>query len=265
MNDIPHLLVRFNMAVIKDVPLDKDETSIGRKSTNDLVLDNQAVSGVHCKIRKEKDGYTLVDMDSTNGTFINGRKVTREPLKHKDQLRIARYSVEFLWESKTVGEINVSAEQVNELTVDKAPEKTTEGSQPYVGDAPVKTETVPQQIGATLKGDRVLPPAHGIVKIISGGDQTEIKLTELMTYIGTAPQALIKIKGFMAPELAAAISRRPDGYFLKAIKPGLAKVNGMSVNDQIFLESGALIEAGGTNMVFYVNEEEKTDKKMDGK
>jgi hypothetical protein len=77
-----------------------------------------------------------------------------------------------------------------------------------------------------------------------------------MTYIGTGTQANIKIKGFMAPELAAAISRRPDGYFLKAVKVGYPKVNGISVTDQIFLESGALIEVGGTNMVFYLTDEQ---------
>jgi hypothetical protein len=78
-----------------------------------------------------------------------------------------------------------------------------------------------------------------------------------MTYIGTSAQAAVRIKGFMAPELAAAITRRPDGYFLKAVKPGYPKVNGVNIKDQIFLESGALIEVGNVNMVFYVDDPKK--------
>lgn len=262
MQELPHLLIKFNMAVIKDIVIDKDEISIGRKSSNDVALDNQAVSGTHCKIRKEKDDYVLVDMESTNGTFLNGRKVTREKLKHKDAIRVARYSIEFLWEAKAFEEFSknppsnvviepdvaVAPERTIAPTNDKAPEKAPFGIPPEP----------PKQIGATLKGDRVLPEASGIIKVISGGEgPMEIRLTELMTYIGTGSQAAIKIKGFMAPELAAAISRRPDGYFLKAVKAGYPKVNGINVTDQIFLESGALIEVGGTNMVFYVDDPAK--------
>jgi hypothetical protein len=78
----------------------------------------------------------------------------------------------------------------------------------------------------------------------------------LVTYIGTTDQAAIKIKGFLVPSLAAAISHRPEGYFLKAVKAGYPKVNGNAVNEQVYLENGALIEVGGTNMVFY-----QSDKK----
>jgi hypothetical protein len=267
MLDVPHIIIRFNMAVIKDVQLDKNELTVGRKEGNDIVLDNQAVSGSHCKIRKEKEDYVLVDNDSTNGTFINGRKVTRETLKHKDQIRIARYSLEFLWESKAFEEFAKKDEHA--IIVDpEMPkpeliiEKQGEGAGVPYGTV-AKVEEPPTQIGATLKGDRPLPAPSGIIKVISGGDgPLEVRLTDLMTYIGTGTQAAVKIKGFMAPELPAAITRRPDGYFLKAVKPGYPKVNGVHINDQIFLESGALIEVGNTNMVFYLDDHKK---KIDGK
>jgi hypothetical protein len=98
-----------------------------------------------------------------------------------------------------------------------------------------------------------------VVRIISGGvdGQAEVILKELVTYIGASDQAIIKIKGFLAPSLAAAISRRPEGYFLKAVKAGYPKVNGNAVNEQVFLENGALIEVGGTNMVFYFSDKRK--------
>ena len=97
------------------------------------------------------------------------------------------------------------------------------------------------------------------IKVISGqvGDQAEIEIKDNVTYIGTSDQAILKIRGFLAPDLAAAISKRPDGFFLRAVKPGYPKVNGQPVQEQIFLESGALIEAGGTNFVFYFNDPNK--------
>jgi hypothetical protein len=100
---------------------------------------------------------------------------------------------------------------------------------------------------------------HGLIKIIMGGvdGQTEIQLKDNVTYMGSSDQAAIKIKGFLVPHLAAAISRRPEGYFLKAVKPGYPKVNGVAIHEQVLLENGAMIEAGGTNMVFYATESKK--------
>jgi hypothetical protein len=91
------------------------------------------------------------------------------------------------------------------------------------------------------------------IRVVAGSvnGQNEVHLKDMVTYIGTSDQAQIKIKGLLAPGLAAAISRRQEGYFLKAIKAGYPKVNGNPVQEQIFLENGALIEVASTNMVFY--------------
>jgi len=83
--------------------------------------------------------------------------------------------------------------------------------------------------------------------------QLEVPLKDLVTYVGTTNQAQIKIKGFLAPSIAAAISRRPDGYFLKAVKAGYPKVNGNAIQEQVLLENGAMIEVGGTSMVFHAS------------
>jgi pSer/pThr/pTyr-binding forkhead associated (FHA) protein len=228
-------------------------------------------------------------LNSTNGTFLNGRKVSKETLKNKDQIRIARYVMEFASDeivlhrgdeqfvmdtpviesnekpAETEKQIDILRQSMGLPTKGEAPKPELIKNEPVASAVPepAPVAEVKEQMGAHLKGDRPLPPASGVVKIISGAadDRMEYKLTELSTYIGTANQALIKIKGFMAPDLAAAISRRPEGYFLKAVKSGYPKVNGVNVKDQIFLESGALIEVGGTNMVFYVNDPSKNGSK----
>jgi len=54
---MPKIIVKFGAAVIKEMPVDKDVITIGRKEDNDISIDNPAVSGHHAKIFKQGDGY----------------------------------------------------------------------------------------------------------------------------------------------------------------------------------------------------------------
>lgn len=234
--------LKFNSAVIKEVKLSKDETTFGRKPSNDIVIDHPTISGFHGKLRKEGDHYIVEDLNSTNGTFINGRRVKSGQLKDNDQVGIAGHILDF--------------------HEDDGPAPAP--AAPVATDLPASIDALRKGLGIGSDG-KILPPENGgepvvgIVRIIAGGvnGQSEITLKDLVTYIGTTDQALIKIKGFMAPDLAAAISKRPDGFFLKAVKAGYPKVNGASVQEQTLLENGALIEIGGTNMVFYRSDAKK--------
>ena len=215
--------VKFNSAVIKEVNLTKDEMTIGRKPNNDIAIDHPTISGFHGKIKKAGDVYTIEDLNSTNGTFLNGRRIKSAQIKDNDQIGIAGHILDFHSDEK-----KKNAEPIVEKTPEQAPS----------------------------------PLMMGFVRLIAGGvdNQSEIQLKDLVTYIGTGDQALIKIKGFMAPDLAAAISRRPEGFFLKAVKPGYPKVNGLAIQEQILLENGAEIEVGGTNLVFYRSDGKKASE-----
>jgi hypothetical protein len=104
------------------------------------------------------------------------------------------------------------------------------------------------------------PGNYGILKILSGGvGQTEIVIKDPLTYIGTGDKAAVKIKGLLAPSLAAAISKKAEAYFLKAVKAGYPKVDGQSIQDQILLENGSMLEIGGTVMIFQKHEEKKPE------
>ena len=89
------VFIKFDSAIIKEVELTKNVVTFGRKEDNDIILDNPAISGHHGKIFKEGDRYILEDLKSTNGTFVNGNKVTKALLKNKDQIGIARHILEF--------------------------------------------------------------------------------------------------------------------------------------------------------------------------
>jgi len=87
-----------------------DETTIGRESANTLSLRHASVSRRHCVIRKVADEFKLVDLNSFNGTFVNGLPVKEQTLAHADQLRVGNLSLLFLLEE---GEETTSGQLVS--------------------------------------------------------------------------------------------------------------------------------------------------------
>jgi putative nucleotidyltransferase with HDIG domain len=67
--------------------------TIGRDPENVIVLDHTAISRFHCRLTCEKDQYFVHDLGSTNGTYLNGRRVTRERLSPGDELIIANVGI----------------------------------------------------------------------------------------------------------------------------------------------------------------------------
>jgi pSer/pThr/pTyr-binding forkhead associated (FHA) protein len=71
-------------------------STVGRSEGNTLVIDEDTVSAQHAVFRHERGRWWLVDLDSTNGTFINGRPVTgRQPLATGDQVSFGRVALAF--------------------------------------------------------------------------------------------------------------------------------------------------------------------------
>ena len=82
--------------VVKSFTLDKERTTIGRSQNNDIVIDEDAVSGEHARIDLVPNEYMegvfdtfIEDLDSTNGTFVNDERVKRQQLFNSDHIRIA--------------------------------------------------------------------------------------------------------------------------------------------------------------------------------
>ena len=70
-------------------------TSLGRSKANDLVLDDVSVSSQHCRIRPEDGAFVLLDLKSTNGTFVNERRVTSHKLAEGDVIRLGEMQLQF--------------------------------------------------------------------------------------------------------------------------------------------------------------------------
>jgi len=75
-------------------------TSIGRAKANDIVLDDLGVSSEHCRIRPEEGRFVLHDLKSTNGTYVNERRVTRHPLAEGDVIRLGETTLQFRMEHR---------------------------------------------------------------------------------------------------------------------------------------------------------------------
>ncbi len=87
------LVVSLDGVVIKEVQITKEKTSLGRRPYNDIVIDNLAVSGEHAVFLRKDDEVRIDDLNSTNGTYVNGRAIKSERLKHNDLIEIGRYKI----------------------------------------------------------------------------------------------------------------------------------------------------------------------------
>lgn len=216
---MPKLMLKFEAAFIKEIKLDKPSYTLGRKPDNDIVLDNAAVSGHHAKMYESGGTWFVEDLNSTNGTFVNGKKTLKSGLKPGDIVTLVKYSIVFADESAAPAA--------------KAP-----------AEAPL-----PQQRGR--------PPAGALEVLENPADgRKEFELTALSTYIGKSAQAAIPYKagGLFGggPELAVVITLRPEGYWLNPIKEDYAKYNGNPLKEKVPLQDDDTIEVGVTRFRFFV-------------
>lgn len=70
--------------------LRRDVLNLGRDPRNDLALADNLVSAMHAQIRREPNGYVIYDLNSRNGTFVNGRRITRHRLRSGDRITVGR-------------------------------------------------------------------------------------------------------------------------------------------------------------------------------
>lgn len=233
---MPKLLLKFNAAVIKEVAMEKESISIGRKPDNDIVIDNPAISGHHCKLTLEGGGYYVEDLESTNGTFVNEKRIKKSGLHHNDVVGVAKHAVVFLNEA--------------ELAADSAPQPSSDATMVLT---PQKQAELVAASSAAAKPEG--PVKTGWLRVIKGAvDAAEHELKGMSTYIGKSDRVQVQIKGSglfgSAPEVAASVHRKPEGFILVAVTEGYPAVNGAKVSGSVVLKEGDVIECGATTMMF---------------
>ena len=89
------LIITHQGTVIKEFDLSKEKVTVGRKPSNDIVLDDPTVSGVHAAFLHMQYTY-IEDMNSTNGIKLNGKKVNKRQLNHGDIVQIGQHEFKFI-------------------------------------------------------------------------------------------------------------------------------------------------------------------------
>ncbi len=231
------VLLKFKEAVIKEIPLDQDVMTIGRKTDNDIVIDNQAVSGYHARIKKEVNCLFIEDASSLNGTYINGQKISKGELHNGDVVLIGVHTLDVILE--------------------KARETNTKEGFTVRGRSMDETVVIgaEEQKKILASQDKEKPEILGGFIVIEGStDKRDYLLKERVTTIGKEDGAGIHLKGFFAPKVAALVNRRKEGYFITPAGGKTLKVNGQKVDHKYDLKDGDIVEAGWLKLQYYVKE-----------
>jgi len=221
------LVVSLDGVVIKDVQITKDKTTLGRRPYNDIVIDNLAVSGEHAVLQMVGQDVFIEDLNSTNGTYINGKAIKKQLLSHNDTVEIGKYKIKYLVEEGGDYEKTMIMRHVATPSPAYAP-----GQRTAPMPTPSLTSTPP------LHASPVTPAS---IRVLSGAAAgREVALTKVVTTVGK-PGVQV-----------ASITKRPTGYVIAHVEGALRpNVNGVPLaGDTAPLHNGDLIELAGTQMQF---------------
>ena len=231
------LVVSLDGVVIKEVQVTKDRTSLGRRPYNDIVIDNLAVSGEHAVLQMVGSDVFIEDLNSTNGTYINGKAVKKQLLAHNDTIEIGKYKIKYLLDEVPDYEKTMIMRPGSMPPPVSAP--ASAGGRPAGAPATGFGSTLTGGLGTGFGG---LPSqTSASIKVLNGAAAgREVMLTKVVTTVGK-PGVQV-----------ASITKRPGGYVFAHVE-GTSRptVNGQSVEgDPVQLKSGDVIELAGTQMQF---------------
>jgi pSer/pThr/pTyr-binding forkhead associated (FHA) protein len=223
------IAVSLDNNVLQDIPLHKERITIGRRSHNDVVLDMRAVSAEHAAIVTVLHNSFIEDLDSTNGTQVNGQVVRKHYLQHGDLIQIGKYKIAYSSEGLPV-HADPAAGIANDFP---DTESLVEPSEPVVS----------QQKGQTAIAGVVggVPQPMPVIRVVSGpAAGKEMILTKSLTTIGR-PGVQV-----------AVITRRPQGFLITHVEGySTPLVDGVNIGTAAHpVVSGSKINLSGTELEF---------------
>ncbi len=90
------IIVAMDDKVLREIVISKERITIGRRAHNDIVIDDIAISGEHAAIVTTQHDCLLEDLNSTNGTQVNGQPVKQHYLQNHDVIELAKYRIRYL-------------------------------------------------------------------------------------------------------------------------------------------------------------------------
>ena len=233
-----NLILQLNEKTLNEYRF-KDEKSImiGRRSDNDVVINNLGVSSQHAKIEQGSSGFIFTDLNSTNGSFVNQKAVTSKTLEDGDVITIGKHSL--LFSAETEEDENNAEEP---LTMDRTMVMDTDQYKSLL--AKKKSENI-------LFMD--VPSGAGAMLTYLSGGEGEVILSKKIVTLGSGPGCDVIVNGLFVSKTAATISKRTNGYFLSFaggwIKP---KVNGKVIKEVALLKEFDIISIGPAKLQFSI-------------
>jgi hypothetical protein len=215
------LVVSLDGVVIKEVQITKDKTTLGRRPYNDIVIDNLAVSGEHAVLQMVGNDVFIEDLNSTNGTYINGKAVKKQLLAHNDTVEIGKYKIKYMAD-------------------DGVDYEKTMIMRPGSG-ASAAAAMAAQPGEAASDAAPAVPATPATIRVLNGAASgREVLLTKVVTTVGK-PGVQV-----------ASITKRPGGYVFAHVEGAVRpSVNGVPLAaDSVPLRNGDVIELAGTQMQF---------------
>jgi pSer/pThr/pTyr-binding forkhead associated (FHA) protein len=211
---MPEIIVKLGDNIVHKYIFDKEIMSVGRARDNDIVIENLSVSRNHARIRKESERFILTDLNSANGTFVNGVRVTRVEIVNDDAITIGKHKLHF---------------------IDMAPSDE-------------------EIIGEAFGAERTMLVDHAQTGrlVVSKGKQKDqdFKVSKYETYIGRASDNDVRLHDWFVSKKHAVVIRQGANFFIKDLGSWRGTmVNGKNVRD-CELKEGDEIQLGTTVLTF---------------
>jgi predicted component of type VI protein secretion system len=235
------LVLSLDGQVMAEYNMNKERYTIGRLPDNDIRIDNAAVSGHHSLIINILNDSFLEDLNSTNGTYVNGKLIKKHALQHGDVVTVGHHQLRFVEDDEAQDEfektmvIQPSSRPVEKV---RAASEAAEKASPSLS-ATAKTRALNDNSAAALKKAKL--------QVLSGAFAgRELELSKALTTLGR-PGVQV-----------AAITRRAEGYFIVHVDSGkdndFPLLNGNAIGaNATRLADNDVIQLAGVKMGFFVS------------
>jgi pSer/pThr/pTyr-binding forkhead associated (FHA) protein len=265
------LILSMDGLVLKEIPLTKERTTIGRKPHNDIQIDNLAVSGEHAVIVTILNDSFLEDLGSTNGTVVNGNPIKKHFLQNNDVIELGKYKLKFIGDTAPAAAGDKADFEKTMVLRPSAMRPAAAAAPPGPGAgapaAVAQRAAAVQQAAATATAAGIAdkepskpaapPPSPapaaaaakpagqplGAIQLLSGANAgRELELIKPLTTLGK-PGVQV-----------AVLTRRPQGYFITHVEgTNRPTVNGQAIGAAPHsLKDHDVIELAGVKMEFFL-------------
>ena len=235
------LILSHGANVLGEYELNKETITIGRRPSNDIQVENLAVSGEHAKVITILNDSFLEDLNSTNGTYVNGSLIKKHALQDGDIISVGKHQLKYVNENASNGD---DFEKTMIIRPDEAgiSKSAKPASQESMGQINAGIKKAAQGVDTSGK---IAQKAR--LKLLSGGNAgKELEIKKALITLGK-PGVQV-----------AAITRRPKGYFIIHIDGGNGTghptLNGKEISSTATpLNDNDIIEVAGVKMEFMLD------------